>query len=60
MPIYLPTDRNAYGMIGPIDYAALDETRIREAIRTNPLVTDPEAWQAGAAVPGRGDRAVHL
>ncbi|WP_335904886.1 Orn/Lys/Arg decarboxylase N-terminal domain-containing protein [Acidisphaera sp. L21] len=44
-PIYLPTDRNAYGMIGPIDYASLDETRIREAIRANPLVDDPEAWQ---------------
>ncbi len=46
VPIYLPTDRNAYGMVGPIDYQALDETRIREAIRTNPLVTDPDAWQA--------------
>ncbi len=44
VPVYLPTDRNAYGMIGPIDYAALDETRIREAIRANPLVDDPEAW----------------
>ncbi len=45
VPVYLPTDRNAYGMIGPIDYAALDETRIREAIRANPLVEDPDAWQ---------------
>ena len=45
MPVYLPTDRNAYGMIGPIDYEALDETRIREAIRANPLVQDPEHWQ---------------
>ena len=45
VPIYLPTDRNAYGMIGPIDYAALDETRIREAIRANPLVEDKDAWQ---------------
>ncbi|MGI4953792.1 MAG: Orn/Lys/Arg decarboxylase N-terminal domain-containing protein [Janthinobacterium lividum] len=44
-PIYLPTDRNAYGMVGPIDFDAFDETRIREAIRVNPLVTDPEAWQ---------------
>jgi ornithine decarboxylase len=43
-PIYLETDRNAYGMIGPIDIAALDEGAIREKIRTNPLVTDPEAW----------------
>ena len=45
IPIFLETDRNAHGMIGPIDYQALDETRIREKIRANPLVTDPEAWQ---------------
>ena len=45
IPVYLPTDRNAYGMIGPIDYEALDETRIRTAIRANPLIEDPEAWQ---------------
>ncbi len=45
VPVYLPTDRNAYGMIGPIDYEALDEDRIRDAIRANPLVQDPEAWQ---------------
>jgi ornithine decarboxylase len=44
-PIYLETDRNAYGMIGPIDYSALDEAAIREKIRTNRLVTDPEAWR---------------
>jgi ornithine decarboxylase len=45
IPIYLPTDRNSYGLIGPIDYDALDETRIREAIRTHPLVTDADAWR---------------
>ena len=45
IPVYIPTDRNVYGMVGPMDHAALDETRLREAIRTNPLVTDPEAWQ---------------
>ena len=45
VPVYLPTDRNAYGMIGPIDVAALDEGRIRAALRANPLVTDPDAWQ---------------
>jgi ornithine decarboxylase len=44
-PIYLPTDRNAQGLIGPIDPAALDETALRECIRTSPLVTDPEAWR---------------
>ncbi len=45
VPVYLPSDRNAYGMIGPIDYAALDETRIREAIRANPLIADADAWR---------------
>ncbi|MGI4943330.1 MAG: Orn/Lys/Arg decarboxylase N-terminal domain-containing protein, partial [Janthinobacterium lividum] len=45
VPVYLPTDRNTYGMVGPLDYAALDETRLREAIRTNPLVEDPDVWQ---------------
>jgi ornithine decarboxylase len=45
IPVYLPTDRNAYGLIGPIDHDALDEARIREAIRTHPLVTDAEAWR---------------
>ena len=45
IPVYLETDRNAHGMIGPIDFAALDDQRIREAIRKNPLVKDPNAWQ---------------
>ncbi len=45
IPVYLETDRNAYGLIGPIDPTALDEDRIRAAIRDNPLVTDPDAWR---------------
>jgi ornithine decarboxylase len=45
IPIYLPTDRNAYGLIGPIQLPSLDERAIREAIRNNPLVKDPEAWR---------------
>ncbi|HXW70535.1 MAG TPA: Orn/Lys/Arg decarboxylase N-terminal domain-containing protein [Methylocella sp.] len=45
IPIYLPTDRNAYGLIGPIYSDFLDEAIIRELIRTNPLVRDPEAWR---------------
>ena len=45
IPIYLPTDRNAYGLIGPIYPSALDEAAIRELIRTHPLVPDPEAWR---------------
>jgi ornithine decarboxylase len=45
IPIFLETDRNAHGLIGPIDYEALDEERIREKIRCNPLVKDATAWQ---------------
>jgi len=45
IPVYLPTDRNAHGLIGPMEAAALDETKIREAIRSHPLVIDKEAWQ---------------
>jgi ornithine decarboxylase len=44
IPIFLETDRNPHGLIGPIDYEAHDEEKIREKIRTHPLVTDPEAW----------------
>ena len=44
IPVFLETDRNAHGLIGPIDYEALDEARIREKIRTHPLITDPDAW----------------
>jgi ornithine decarboxylase len=45
IPVYLPTDRNAHGLIGPMEAASLDETKIREAIRNHPLVTDKNAWQ---------------
>ena len=45
IPIFLETDRNAHGLIGPIHRDALDEAAIRERIRANPLVKDPEAWQ---------------
>ncbi|HYP62377.1 MAG TPA: Orn/Lys/Arg decarboxylase N-terminal domain-containing protein [Acidocella sp.] len=40
IPIHLPTTRNAQGLIGPLDWKALDEQAIRDAIRANPLVTD--------------------
>ncbi len=45
IPVFLETDRNAHGLIGPIDPEALDEGRIREKIRTNPLVSDRDAWR---------------
>jgi len=44
-PIYLETDRNPYGLIGPIDWEALDEEKIREKIKNNPLIKDKEAWR---------------
>lgn len=45
IPIYLETDRNSHGLIGPIFHEALDEAAIREKIRTNPLIEDKEAWK---------------
>ena len=43
IPIFLETDRNSYGLIGPIYHEALDEKAIREKIRLNPLIEDKEA-----------------
>jgi ornithine decarboxylase len=45
IPIFLETDRNVHGLIGPIYAEAFDEAAIREKIRINPLVSDPDAWQ---------------
>jgi ornithine decarboxylase len=45
-PIFLPTARNSFGMIGAVDWDAWDETYLREQIRRNPLVTDPERFTA--------------
>jgi ornithine decarboxylase len=45
IPIYLETDRNAAGLIGPIHQRAFDEAAIRDKIRRHPLVKDPEAWR---------------
>ena len=42
IPVYVPDDRNSYGMVGPIMYDALDEGVLRAEIRTNPLVKNPE------------------
>src|SRR5271154_1669710 len=44
IPVYLSTDRNAHGLIGPIDWDEFDEKRLREKIRRHPFVTDEEAW----------------
>jgi len=40
IPIFLPTARNGFGMIGAVDWAAWDEKYLREQIRANPLVKD--------------------
>ena len=45
IPIYVETDRNPEGLIGPIDYDALDESKLREQIRTHPLIADKDAWK---------------
>jgi len=45
VPVYVPTLRNAWGLIGPMDWDAPDEGALRERVRTHPLVTDPEARQ---------------
>ena len=46
IPIFLPTARNAFGMIGAVDWDAWDEDYLRERIRTNPLVKDPKRADA--------------
>lgn len=45
IPVYLEADRNAHGLIGPIDYGALDENYLRDKIKTHPLVQDAAAWR---------------
>lgn len=46
IPIYLPTARNPFGMIGAVDWDAWDETSLRDRIRAHPLVEDPERSKA--------------
>ncbi|TIL51576.1 ornithine decarboxylase [Mesorhizobium sp.] len=46
IPIFLPTARNSFGMIGAVDWNAWDEDYLREQIRTNPLVKDPDRHRA--------------
>jgi ornithine decarboxylase/arginine decarboxylase len=45
IPVYVPTARNAWGLIGPMAWDALDEAALRERIRAHPLVKDPDAWR---------------
>lgn len=45
IPVYVPTVRNAWGLIGPMRWDMLDEKVLREAIRNHPLVKDRDAWR---------------
>jgi ornithine decarboxylase len=45
IPIFLPTARNPFGMIGAVDWDAWDEAYLREQIRANPLVQDPQRYR---------------
>ena len=45
VPIFVETLRNPHGLIGPLREEALDEDRLREAIRCHPLARDKEAWR---------------
>jgi ornithine decarboxylase len=42
IPVFLPTARNSFGMIGAVDWDAWDESYLREQIRSNPLIKDPQ------------------
>jgi ornithine decarboxylase len=46
IPVFLPTARNGFGMIGPVDWEAWDEKSLREQIRANPLLKDKERAKA--------------
>ena len=46
IPIFLPTSRNPFGMIGAVDWTAWDENYLRDQIRANPLVENPEQYRA--------------
>lgn len=45
IPVYLPNDRNSYGMVGPIDYSSLDEERLRQQLKDHPLLQGTDAWK---------------
>jgi ornithine decarboxylase len=45
VPIYLQTDRNGFGMVGPIDWCALEEGVIRRKIREHPRLAGTDAWK---------------
>jgi ornithine decarboxylase len=42
IPIFLPTARNSFGMIGAVDWDAWDEKYLRDQISAHPMIKDPE------------------
>ena len=53
IPIFLPTSRNAFGMIGAVDWDAWHEEYLRDQIRANPLVKNSERSEVRPSVPPR-------
>jgi ornithine decarboxylase len=45
IPIYLETDRNGFGMVGPIDWQAFDEKVIREKLKNHPRLKGTDHWK---------------
>ncbi|WP_267225532.1 ornithine decarboxylase [Dyella silvae] len=45
IPVYLEADRNGFGMVGPIDWAAFDEASIRDKIKNHPRLKGTDAWK---------------
>jgi ornithine decarboxylase len=45
IPVYLETDRNGFGMVGPIDWKALDESVIRERLKAHPRLKGTDQWK---------------
>jgi len=60
IPIYLETDRNAHGLIGPIFHEAFDEAAIRAKIRCRSVGRRQGKVAAPRGIPGRRDRACNL
>lgn len=45
IPIFLEADRNGFGMVGPIDWAAFDEGNIRQKLKEHPRLKGTDAWK---------------
>ncbi|WP_324764887.1 ornithine decarboxylase (plasmid) [Sinorhizobium meliloti] len=46
IPVYLPTSRNPFGMIGAVDWDAWDEAELRDRIANHPLLENKERAKA--------------